>query len=72
MIQKSPFTGGNVRMITENRDFLFKGEKVTVPFSYYLCEDTQERFTTTELDEKNLEKLHEQYSLKLHSQYSVC
>jgi len=64
MIQKSPFTGGSIRLITENRDFMYKEELVTIPYSYYLCEDTKEQFTTTELDEKNMQKLHHSYSSK--------
>lgn len=62
MIRKSPFTGGKVKLLTEDREFLFKGRKMIIPFSYYLCEDTQEKFTTTELDEKNIEILHTMYN----------
>jgi len=64
MIQKSPFTGGNVKLITEDRGFMYKGELVTIPYSYYLCEDTKEQFTTTELDEENMRRLHHSYSSK--------
>lgn len=70
MIQKSPFTGGNIKLVTENRDFMYKGEVIRIPYSFYLCEDTKEQFTTTELDEKNLKQLHQQYSMKQSHQYS--
>lgn len=71
MIQKSPFTGGNIKLITENRDFMYKGELITIPYSYYLCEDTKEQFTTTELDERNMQRLRHLYSSQHSIQYSL-
>lgn len=58
---KSPFTGGNVRLCTERVSLEFRGETYTVDRAYYVCEDTGIDFTTTELDEKNMEAVYGQY-----------
>ena len=51
---KSPFTGGNAILKTEKAELEFRREKFQYISLYYLCEDTNERFTTTEIDTINL------------------
>ena len=43
---KSPFTGGNAILKTEKAELEFRREKFQYISLYYLCEDTNERFTT--------------------------
>lgn len=58
---ESPFTGGKVRLCTEMATIEFRGESYSVERVYYVCEDTGVDFTTTELDEKNMEAVYRQY-----------
>lgn len=60
---KSPFTGGNVRLCTEKASVEFRGEAYSFERAYYVCEDTGIDFTTTELDEKNMEAVYELWTL---------
>ena len=48
---KSPFTGGKVKEVSTTEEHEFRTEKLLVHVRYYVCEDTGERFTTTEQDE---------------------
>ena len=48
---KSPFTGGNVRVVHEPATFKYRGQCFEVAAPQYECLDTQRRFTTTEQDE---------------------
>ena len=48
---KSPFTGGRVKEIFTTEVQEFRKENYTVHARYYVCEDTGEKFTTTEQDE---------------------
>ena len=41
----------------------YKGKTYNVIHHYYLCELTNEQFTTTELDEQNLQELNKQVKL---------
>ena len=61
---KSPFTGGNVALQQENSELMFRKEKFQYVHLYYQCEDTKERFTTTEIDELNLSQVYNQYRVK--------
>ncbi len=58
---KSPITGKAMHLEYEWRKVPFRKETLTIPYQYYLCADTSEQFTTTELDELNLQMLHNQY-----------
>lgn len=51
----SPFTGGEVVLYQELREIIFRNEKFSYMVQFYVCVDTQEQFTTTELDEINIE-----------------
>lgn len=61
---KSPFTGGKVLLHQENSELVFRKEKFQYIHLYYQCEDTKERFTTTEIDEINLSQVYNQYRIK--------
>ena len=49
--QKSPFTGGRIKEVSTAEEHEFRKEKLSVHVRYYVCEDTGEKFTTTEQDE---------------------
>lgn len=61
---KSPFTGGRVVLQKENSELVFRKEAFEYVSLFYLCEDTKERFTTTEIDEINLSQVYNQYRIK--------
>lgn len=61
---KSPFTGGEVTLKQEKREFVFRKEKFTIVNHYYVCNDTGEDFTTTKLDELNISQVYNQYRVK--------
>ena len=58
---KSPFTGGKVKEVSTTEEHEFRKEKLLVHVRYYVCEDTGERFTTTEQDELLFNELYSQY-----------
>jgi putative zinc finger/helix-turn-helix YgiT family protein len=58
---KSPVTGKEMTLIKEKRSMEFRKEKFEVIFHYYKCEDSNEQFTTTALDEVNINQLYNQY-----------
>lgn len=58
---KSPFTGGRVKEVSTIEQHEFRKEMFSVHVRYYVCEDTSERFTTTEQDELLFNELYAQY-----------
>lgn len=48
----------------EERTMTFRKEEFTVIYHYYLCEDSGEQFTTTEIDEIDISQLYNQYREK--------
>ena len=58
---KSPITGKEMTLVTEKRTMDFRKESFQVVFHSYKCEDSGEQFTTTNLDEINLNQLYNQY-----------
>jgi hypothetical protein len=56
----SPLSGKEMKLMSETSTLTYKGIVYEVIHHYYLCELTNEKFTTTELDEKNLEELYKQ------------
>lgn len=58
---KSPITGKEMSIQREERAIEFRKEKFEVSFHYYLCEDSQEQFTSTELDDVNMNQVYNQY-----------
>ncbi len=63
---KSPITGKEMALKVEPRKMPFRKEEFTIPFQYYVCEDSGEQFTSTELDELNIQLLHNAYRSKYH------
>lgn len=60
-MKTSPFTGGKVTLKKERREFEFRKSKFDIVYHYYVCEDTKEEFTNTEIDELNLVQVYNQY-----------
>jgi hypothetical protein len=60
---KSPLTGEEMKLMSEPSTLDYKGKTYNVTHHYYLCELTNEQFTTTELDEQNLQELNKQVKL---------
>ncbi len=58
---KSPITGKNMPLLTEKRTMDFRKEHFQIVFHYYKCEESGEQYTTTSLDEVNLNQLYNQY-----------
>lgn len=61
---KSPFTGGRVKEVFTMEEVEFSGEKFLVYVRYYVCEDTDEQFTTTEQDTLQFNDLYSQYRIR--------
>lgn len=61
---RSPITGKEMSLQKEIRTLTFRKEEFTIVSHYYLCEDSKERFTTTEIDELDINQLHNQYREK--------
>lgn len=58
---KSPITGKEMLLQKEERNMTFRKEEITIQYHYYLCEESGEQFTSTELDELNITQVHNQY-----------
>lgn len=58
---RSPFADCEAQLVTEHRVAKFRGEEYDYVYSYYECEKTKERFTTTEIDEENVQQVYRQY-----------
>ena len=61
---KSPFSDGNAILCYESSTLTFRKEQFQYIHQYYECQDTHERFSTTELDEANLAQVYNQYRAK--------
>lgn len=61
---RSPFTGGETTLRTEERKLTFRKEQFTYIHQCYVCNDTGEAFTTTEQDEVNILQVYNQYRTK--------
>ena len=68
---KSPLTGREMKLMSEPSTLTYKGKEYNVTHHFYLCELTNEQFTTTELDEKNLSELNKQVKLDFLGQFGV-
>lgn len=58
---KSPITGKEMKLTTERRSMDFRKETFEIVFHYYKCEDSGEQFTTTSLDDINMNQVYNQY-----------
>lgn len=61
---RSPFADCEARLVQENRVVKFRGEEYCYTYSYYECEKTKEQFSTTALDEENVQQVYKQYREK--------
>ncbi len=61
---KSPFTEGNAKLLKEQRVLEFRKEKFSILYHVWECEETKEQFTTNELDNLNLNQVHNKYREK--------
>ena len=61
---KGPITGKEMSLHREERSLTFRKEMFPVQYHYYLCKDSKEQFTSTELDEINIQQLYNQYRNK--------
>jgi DNA-binding transcriptional regulator YiaG len=50
-----------MKLTRERRSMDFRKETFEIIFHFYLCEDSQEQFTTTALDELNINQIYNQY-----------
>lgn len=57
----SPITGAAMKLTKERRSMDFRKETFEIVFHYYKCEDSGEQFTTTSLDEVNMNQVYNQY-----------
>ena len=58
---KSPITGKEMSINRENRTLVYRKEEFPIVYHYYLCQDSGEQFTSTELDEINMQQIYNQY-----------
>lgn len=58
---KSPFTNKEMILRKEKSSLIFRNKEFDYVFHYYYCEDTEEKITTTELDELNINQVYNQY-----------
>jgi putative zinc finger/helix-turn-helix YgiT family protein len=58
---KSPVTGKDMKLTRERRSMEFRKETFEIVFHFYKCEESGEQFTTTALDEVNMNQVYNQY-----------
>lgn len=58
---KSPFADCEAHVVQEQRTIKFRGDEYAYVYSCYECELTKERFTTTDMDEENVQQVYRQY-----------
>lgn len=63
---KSPITGKQMLLHKEERTVEFRKETFTIVFHSFLCEESGEQFTSTELDELNMIQVCNQYRAQHH------
>jgi uncharacterized phage-associated protein/DNA-binding transcriptional regulator YiaG len=60
----SPYTGKEMKVVYEPRTWNFRGEEYGYIHTAYVCEDTQEQFTTNESDDAGFLQVTNQYRAK--------
>jgi putative zinc finger/helix-turn-helix YgiT family protein len=58
---KSPITGNEMLLTKERRLMNFRKETFEIVFHFYKCEESGEQFTTTKLDNVNINQIYNQY-----------
>jgi hypothetical protein len=66
---KSPLTGKEMKLMSEQSTLDYKGKTYDIIHRFYLCELSNEQFTTTELDEQNLQELNKQVKLNFLNEF---
>lgn len=61
---RSPFTGGEAVLLTETRKAVFRKEEYEYTHICYKCVDTEETFTTTQMDVINTAQVYNGYRTK--------
>ncbi len=61
---KSPFANCEAHVVQEQRTVKFRGDEYAYVYSCYECEQTKERFTTTDMDEENVQQVYRRYRAK--------
>jgi uncharacterized phage-associated protein/transcriptional regulator with XRE-family HTH domain len=61
---KSPFTGGQAILGREPRTLEFRKDSFEILYHFYVCQDSGEQFTTTEIDTLNINQVHNKYREK--------
>lgn len=61
---KSPITGTEMELRSEQRTLVYKNQPIEITFSFYYCPDTKEQFTSTELDDGHMRQLEKLYKVK--------
>lgn len=60
-----------MKLMSEPSTLNYRGKQYNVNHHFYLCELTNEQFTTTELDEQNLQELNKQVKLNFLDQFEA-
>jgi len=60
-----------MKLVSEPSTMDYKGKTYNVNHHHYLCELSNEQFTTTELDEQNLQELNKQVKLDFLYQFTT-
>ena len=60
-----------MKLMSEPSTLNYRGKQYNVNHHFYLCELTNEQFTTTELDEQNLQELNKQVKLDFLDQFAT-
>lgn len=58
---KSPYADANAVLKKEKRSFDYRKDSFEILYHFYVCEQTQEEFTDTELDIININQVHHKY-----------
>ncbi len=61
---QNPFTEDECVLKTEVREATFRDEVFKYNASYWYCKETEEEFTTTEMDGESLRQIYDQYRKK--------
>ena len=61
---KSPITGKPMQLVKTLQKITYHGEVFEILYYSYVCQDTQEQYTTDELDELNIAQVQLQYKEK--------
>lgn len=61
---KSPITGNEMKLIKDHGVLTYRKEDFKIVYHYYLCDESNEHFTTDEVDTVNMVQVYNQYREK--------